>query len=308
MDGTHAASAAAAAGQSAPVPRPPRERLAEAAAHLADFRRRQGRYPEARRLLNQAGDLPSAHLVEAAMTLDRGDAPAAAAMARRLLRTLPSAERLTRAGGLEVLAIAAATNGDLDLARSAATELRTLAESSTADELAASAAFVDGVIAFDHHDLDTARKMLQGSVRRSLAAGDVYQTARARLWLSRTLLASGEFAAAEQEALSAVKLFGSVAARLGVREGWAAIGAARGDTSGGSPIEAIDEPMHDFPLSVRELEILKLVGDGLSNPQIAKRLVLSPHTVHRHVANIMTKLGVTSRTAAVGLAARRGVL
>jgi DNA-binding NarL/FixJ family response regulator len=54
--------------------------------------------------------------------------------------------------------------------------------------------------------------------------------------------------------------------------------------------------------------VLKLVGEGLSNPQIAKRLVLSPHTVHRHVANIMAKLDVTSRTAAVGMAARRGVL
>jgi ATP/maltotriose-dependent transcriptional regulator MalT len=303
MDGTHAASAVAAA-----APRPPRERLAEAAAHLADFRRRQGRFPEARRLLNQAGDLPSAHLVEAAMTLDRGDTAAAAALAGRLLRSLPPSDRVTRAGGLEVLAMAAAANGDLELARTAATDLRAIADSSSADELAASAAFVDGVIAFDEGDLDGARRLLQRAARGSLAAGDVYATARARLWLSRTLLARGEGAAAEQEALSAVKLFGSVAARLGVRQGWVAIGAARGDLTGGSPIEAMDEPMHDFPLSVREIEILKLVGDGLSNPQIAKRLVLSPHTVHRHVANIMTKLGVTSRTAAVGLAARRGVL
>src|SRR5580765_3452169 len=105
MEGTHAASAAAAAGRPS-APRPPRERLAEAAAHLADFRRRQGRFPEARRLLNQAGDLPSAHLVEAAMTLDRGDTAAAAALAGRLLRSLPPSERLTRAGGLEVLAMA----------------------------------------------------------------------------------------------------------------------------------------------------------------------------------------------------------
>jgi ATP/maltotriose-dependent transcriptional regulator MalT len=289
-------------------PRPPRERLAEAAVQLADFRRRQGRFPEARRLLNQAGNTAAARLVEAAMTLDRGDAPAATDLSERLLGDVPRDDPAARARVLEVLGVAAASKGDLVTGRGAAAELRSIADADPTDELIALAAFVGGVIAFESGDLDVARRLLQHAVRRSLSAGDVYETARARLWLSRTLLALDEPSAAEQEALSAVKLYGSVAARLGVREGWAALGAARGDTSGGSPIEAISEPLIDFPLSSREIEVLKLVGEGLSNPQIAKRLVLSPHTVHRHVANIMAKLDVTSRTAAVGMAARRGVL
>ncbi len=57
-------------------------------------------------------------------------------------------------------------------------------------------------------------------------------------------------------------------------------------------------------LTRREAEVLSLLGDGLSNADIAQRLVLSEHTVHRHVANIFTKLGVTSRAAAVAQAAR----
>ncbi len=51
-------------------------------------------------------------------------------------------------------------------------------------------------------------------------------------------------------------------------------------------------------LSAREREVLALVARGLTDAQIAERLVLSPHTVHRHVANIRTKLGVPTRAAA----------
>ena len=51
-----------------------------------------------------------------------------------------------------------------------------------------------------------------------------------------------------------------------------------------------------------------LVAHGLSDAQIAERLVLSPHTVHRHVANIRTKLGLASRAAAVAYAARQGLI
>lgn len=61
-------------------------------------------------------------------------------------------------------------------------------------------------------------------------------------------------------------------------------------------------------LSDREREILACVARGLSDREIAEQLVLSPHTVHRHVANIRTKLGRTSRTAAVAEAARLGLL
>jgi DNA-binding CsgD family transcriptional regulator len=61
-------------------------------------------------------------------------------------------------------------------------------------------------------------------------------------------------------------------------------------------------------LSSREREVLALIANGLSDPEIAEQLVLSPHTVHRHVANIRHKLGRGSRTAAVAEAARLGLL
>jgi pimeloyl-ACP methyl ester carboxylesterase/DNA-binding CsgD family transcriptional regulator len=61
-------------------------------------------------------------------------------------------------------------------------------------------------------------------------------------------------------------------------------------------------------LSSREREILACVARGLSDREIAEQMVLSSHTVHRHVANIRRKLGRTSRTAAVAEAARLGLL
>lgn len=61
-------------------------------------------------------------------------------------------------------------------------------------------------------------------------------------------------------------------------------------------------------LTRRETEVLALVAGGLSDREIAERLVLSPHTVHRHVANVRTKLGLPTRAAAVAAAAKRGLL
>lgn len=62
------------------------------------------------------------------------------------------------------------------------------------------------------------------------------------------------------------------------------------------------------PLSRRETDVLRLVASGLSNREIASSLVLSEHTVHRHVANILRKLGQSTRAAAAAQATRAGFI
>jgi DNA-binding NarL/FixJ family response regulator len=72
----------------------------------------------------------------------------------------------------------------------------------------------------------------------------------------------------------------------------------------GDPASAKATPV----LTPRELDVLGLVAQGLSNARIAQRLVLSEHTVHRHLANILRKLGLSSRAAAVAWVTRAGLI
>ena len=75
------------------------------------------------------------------------------------------------------------------------------------------------------------------------------------------------------------------------------------------PSRASDQPgAAGAPLTAREREILELMADGASNRIIAARLAISRHTVKFHVASILAKLGATSRTEAVALALRGGLL
>jgi NarL family two-component system response regulator LiaR len=67
-------------------------------------------------------------------------------------------------------------------------------------------------------------------------------------------------------------------------------------------------PEPGFDLTVREREVLVLLVEGLTNDQIAARLTVSPSTIKSHVSNILTKLGVASRTEAVTLALRQGLV
>lgn len=68
----------------------------------------------------------------------------------------------------------------------------------------------------------------------------------------------------------------------------------------------VDQYLEDCPLTAREMEVLKLIVDGLSNPEIAERLVITKATAKAHVHSILQKLCVDDRTQAAVLAMRQG--
>ncbi len=79
-------------------------------------------------------------------------------------------------------------------------------------------------------------------------------------------------------------------------------------TSNLQPLISNLQPLPVEPLSLRELEVLRLVAAGASNPEIARQLVVTVNTVKKHVTNIFGKLGATSRTQAVARARQLGLV
>jgi DNA-binding NarL/FixJ family response regulator len=71
--------------------------------------------------------------------------------------------------------------------------------------------------------------------------------------------------------------------------------------------ELLGRPANAAGLSPREVEVLRLVAAGRSNKEIASQLFISENTVARHMHNIFTKLGVTSRSAATSMALTQGL-
>ena len=126
-----------------------------------------------------------------------------------------------------------------------------------------------------------------------------FEAARTRLLLAQALR-EPDPEVAEAEARAALVAFENLGAK---GDAGAAAALLRG-------IESQSRKQTDEAsgLSRREVEVLRLVARGMSNNDIADRLALSKHTVHRHVSSILTKLALPSRAAAAAYAARQGLL
>jgi ATP/maltotriose-dependent transcriptional regulator MalT len=264
---------------------------------LGELRARQGRVEEARALFAQAHPHPSALLGEGRLALAAGDPVAAADAAERVLRRLAESGLLERLPALELLARAQAALGDHDAAALAAAAAREAGTRLGTPYLRGRAHLTTAEVASAAGDHHAARRAAEDAVDCLTDGAAPYEAALARLVLARSLLALDRVDAAVAEARTA-------------RDVFAALGAA-GD------LTATDELLAGgagpgrrqlSDLTEREIEVLGLVARGLSDAQIAKRLVLSPHTVHRHVANVRAKLRLPSRSAAVAYAAREGLL
>jgi DNA-binding NarL/FixJ family response regulator len=270
----------------------------DALVRLGELRRRQGRLVEATALFDRAASHPLAVLGRAELALDRDDPRAAADLADRYLRRLPPQNRTDRATGLELLVRALTAAGEAAAARTALAELASIAALMKTPPLVAIAARASGWLAMAEGDADAARRHHEDAVDGFLQSGAPFELAAARMGLATALAALGRSPEAAREARRAVDLLGELHAEFHLAR-------AKG------LLDSLSVPAgsaNSAGLTRREREVLRLVADGLNNQDIAARLFLSDHTVHRHVANIFNKLSVSSRAAAVAQAARRGIL
>jgi DNA-binding NarL/FixJ family response regulator len=145
---------------------------------------------------------------------------------------------------------------------------------------------------------DRARPPLEDAVDGFERSGGPFEAAEARLQLAATLAALGRADAARGEV-------GIVVERL------SALGAGHAADQARRMLRTCERDAGRSPLgelTARERAVLRLVAGGSTNLQIAQRLVVSEHTVHRHVTNILRKLDLPSRTAAAVWAVRSGLL
>lgn len=277
--------------------------LVEGCVRLGELRRLQGRVEEASGLFEQFAFHPLAMLGLAAIAFDRGDAEAAEDLVDRHLRTLPDEDCMERVAGLELAVRVRLAIGDAAGANAALDELRKIAAKVATGLLRASVLSSEGLVAAFGGDQDLARRRFEDAIDLWSRNKIPFEAARTRLELARALQALTRTRSAEREARTAQAVFTSLGA-AGEAERAAALLRELEIKPPGNEGAAPDRPN----LTRRELEVLRLVAQGLSNQNIAARLVLSEHTVHRHVANILAKLGVSSRAAAVAHAAGRGLL
>src|SRR5262249_48147468 len=138
---------------------------------------------------------------------------------------------------------------------------------------------------------DEARRSFEDAIDAYDESGAPFEAAQVRLELAASLERRGQIDAALAEVGRATDAFATL---RGERE----LGRAQRVEERLRPPD-VNRRRDTGGLSRREVEVVRLIAKGWSNPRIAERLFISDHTVHRHVANILLKLDVRSRSAIV---------
>jgi DNA-binding CsgD family transcriptional regulator len=172
----------------------------------------------------------------------------------------------------------------VDAARDGLVELDEIAVTFATPILGATALSTRGRFQLAQGD-ETACSTLQQALEGWQALDVPYEVATVRTLLGQALRNSGDEAGAAESFIAAAELFDQIGARLDARL-------------------VFDDTRPTLPagLTEREVEVLRLIAAGMTNNEIAGELYLSVKTVSRHLSNIFTKIGVTSRAGATAFA------
>ncbi|HST05447.1 MAG TPA: tetratricopeptide repeat protein [Chloroflexia bacterium] len=277
--------------------------LAEAVVRMGFLRFQQGRLDEAVSLFEQVLYFPPAQVGMGRLALDLGEPETALDHAARYLRHVPLENRTERVAGLELMAKACLALGDFTQAQRSLDELIEIAGRIGSGPLVAIANLTAGLAAAAHNDHESARTLLEDAADMFGHSGAPYEMGQAQITLARSLEALGRVPAAERETRAALLVFTELGANRQVALAESLLRHLR-QLLKIQPAQVLERP----GLSPRQAEVLRLIAQGLNDQEIATQLVLSQHTVHRHVTNILSRLSVPSRSAAVAYAAREGLL
>ena len=222
----------------------------------------------------------------ARLRLAQGQVDAAAAAIRRVVDE--AQDRVTRSRLLPALVEIMFASGDVHAARVAADELSEMADDLDAPLLRALATHAQGTVLLLEGDARAALGALRRAWRAWQELEVPYEAARARVLIGLACRQLGDQEGAEMELEAARWVFQQLGAVPDLAGAEALAKKAPAKAAGG--------------LTARELEVLRLVATGKTNRSIAADLFLSEKTVARHVSNIFTKLGLSSRAAATAYA------
>jgi ATP/maltotriose-dependent transcriptional regulator MalT len=254
---------------------------------LAELHRLRGQFAkaeEAYRRASQFGREPQPGLAQ--LRLAQGQVDAAAAAIRRVMDE--ASDRVARSKLLAAYVEIILAAGDVHAAHAATDELAQLADDLDAPLLRAVAAYAQGAVVLGEGD---ARAALQALRHAWTAWQDLevpYEAARVRVLIGLACRQLGDLDSAEMELDAARWVFRQLDAAPDLARVEALTRKPAARAAGG--------------LTARELQVLRLVAAGQTNRSIAADLFLSERTVDRHVSNILTKLGVSSRAAATAYA------